>query len=296
MSTAIIKIDRFEPIFGLVLDSLDSPKSRAVYRTALRRFVGWYEGRGRPGLSKALVQGYKRELQGSGLAPRSVNLHLSSIRKLALEAGDNGLLDPNVAAAIGRVPGVKVKGRRLGNWLSVEEAQALLDTPDTSTVKGVRDRAILAVMLGGGLRRAEIASLTVGHLQQRDGRWAIVDLVGKGQRVRSVPIPSWVKDCVDDWLAVSGVEGGPVFRRVLKGDHVSGKSLTDRGVYHIVREYGVACHDLRRTFGNLSYKGGADLRQIQLSLGHSSIRTTEIYLATEQDFVNAPCDRLGLGV
>ncbi|MGD0773917.1 MAG: tyrosine-type recombinase/integrase [Candidatus Solibacter sp.] len=73
----------------------------------------------------------------------------------------------------------------------MRQAQTLLNTPDTSTTKGLRDRAILAVLLGCGLRRSEVAALTVGHVQQRDGRWCIVDLVGKQGRVRTIPMPTW---------------------------------------------------------------------------------------------------------
>ena len=69
---------------------------------------------------------------------------------------------------------VASKGVRLGNWLSIRQAQTLLNAPDATTTKGLRDRAILAVLLGCGLRRSEVAALTVPHVQQRDGRWCIV--------------------------------------------------------------------------------------------------------------------------
>jgi hypothetical protein len=94
---------------------------------------------------------------------------------------------------------IVIKGIRLGNWLSVKEAQTLLNTPDVTTTKGLRDRAILAVLLGCGLRRSEVAALTMGHVQQRDGRWCIVDLVGKNGRVRTIPMPTWVKVAQDAW-------------------------------------------------------------------------------------------------
>jgi hypothetical protein len=105
------------------------------------------------------------------------------VRKLAVEAADNGLLAPELASGIVRVKGVASKGVRLGNWLSIRQAQTLLNAPDATTTKGLRDRSILAVLLGCGLRRSEVAALTVGHVQQRDGRWCIVDLVGKHGRV-----------------------------------------------------------------------------------------------------------------
>jgi site-specific recombinase XerD len=83
------------------------------------------------------------------------------VRKLAVEAADNGLLAPELAAGITSVKGAKSKGVRVGNWLSVQQAQKLLNAPDVSTNKGLRDRAMLAVLLGCGLRRSEVAALTL---------------------------------------------------------------------------------------------------------------------------------------
>src|SRR5580693_8192672 len=103
---------------------------------------------------------------------------MSAIRKLAAEAADNGLIAPELAAGIARVKSAKSVGIRMGNWLSVRQAQSLLNAPDITTLKGQRDRAMLAVLLGCGLRRSEVAALTFSHLQQRDGRWCIVDLKG----------------------------------------------------------------------------------------------------------------------
>src|SRR5262245_43451944 len=82
---------------------------------------------------------------------------------------------------------------------------------------GLRDRAILGLLIGCGLRRDELANLTFGHLQQRDGRWVIVDIVGKGRRVRTVPVPGWAKLLVDRWAAAAGISEGLVCRRFRKG-------------------------------------------------------------------------------
>jgi site-specific recombinase XerD len=87
-----------------------------------------------------------------------------------------------LAAGIRRVKGVKKLGVRLGNWLTAEQGQALWQVPDRERLKGKRDRALLAVLLSCGLRRHELAELTFGHLQQREGHWAIVDLSGKAGR------------------------------------------------------------------------------------------------------------------
>lgn len=289
-----------QEIADLVLDGLDSEHSKRAYGKALLDFAVWYEQQGRPGLSKRVVQRYKAMLGESGLSSATVNLRLSAIRKLIMEAADNDLLDPNVAAAIGRIKGVKSAGVRLGNWLNKEQAQALINVPNPKTLKGARDRAILAVLIGTGIRRSEAARLTFAHIQQREGRWVILDLVGKRKRIRTVPMPSWAKAAIDHWAEKAGIGDGRVFRSFRRGDRISGHSMTAQAVYDVVKEHSetlgldIAAHDTRRTYAKLAERGGADLRQIQLSLGHASIKTTERYLGTEQDLVDAPCDRLGL--
>lgn len=298
---ALSERDGVRAVVGLVLDGLTSDHSRRAYGRALTDFLTWHQAQGRPMLSKATVQAYKVQLQREGLAPSTINLRLSAVRKLAQEAADNGLMDPVLAQGIARVKGVKTAGVRTGNWLTREQAQALLNAPDTATLKGLRDRAILAVLIGCGLRRSEAAALTVEHVQQREGRWVIVDLVGKGNRVRTVPMPSWSKAALDEWLEAAGITSGRVFRRIHRGGYVNGDRMTDQAIADVVRVYGraigadhLAAHDLRRTFAKLAHKGGAGLDQIQLSLGHASIRTTERYLGVEQDLTDAPCDHLGL--
>lgn len=235
------------------------------------------------------------------MSASSVNQRLSAIRKLAAEAADNGLLDAQIAGGIRAVKGSRQEGRRTGNWLTREEAQAWLAAPDNRTMRGRRDRALLAVLIGCGLRRSEAAHLTFGHVQQRDGRWVLVDLIGKRDKVRSVPMPNWAKVAIDGWSAASGLTDGPVFRAVNKGDQVVGGGITPQAIYNIIvgyagelQKHGVAPHDLRRTFAKLAHKGGAAIDQIQLSLGHESIQTTEEYLGVEQDLTDAPCDHLGL--
>jgi len=285
----------------MVLDGLPSEHSRRAYERALADFFHWHRGVGRPQLNKAVVQRYAAQLRDAGLSPSSINQRLSAIRKLAAEAADNGALDPVVANGIRAVKGARQEGRRTGNWLTREQAQSWLGAPNTRTLKGLRDRALLAVLIGCGLRRAEAAGLSFDHIQQRDGRWVLVDLIGKRDKVRSVPMPNWTKAAIDAWSSRAGIGGGLVFRAVNKGDHVVGDRVTPQAIRNIVAGYaerlkhaGVAPHDLRRTFAKLAYKGGAALDQIQLSLGHESIQTTENYLGIEQDLTDAPCGHLGV--
>jgi integrase len=289
-----------ERVLALVLDRVDSPRSKEAYGAAVKAFLVWYRRTDRERFDRASVMSYRAELLDAGRAPSTINQQLSAIRALAKEAGHAGLIDVAVVVGIDDVRGVKNAGTRTGNWLTLPQAQRLLDAPDTSIVKGVRDRAILALMLGCGLRRSEMAALEVRYVQQRDGRWVVVDLVGKGRRVRSVPMPSWAKAVLDVWLRWAGIADGRVFRSLRKGGRLDGSSMTDQAIADVVREYAgalgytTAAHDLRRTFAKLAMKGGSRLEQIQLSLGHASIRTTERYLGVEQDLTDAPCDHLGL--
>ena len=177
----------------------------------------------------------------------------------------------------------------------------MLDAPDVSTLKGLRDRAILALLLGCGLRRAEAAKLTFDGIQQRDGRWVLVDIIGKRNKVRSVPMPNWTKQAIDEYADSASLAQGTVFCRINKRGRITGQQMSEQAIYNVVLQYAaavglpkIAPHDLRRTFAKLAHKGGSGLDQIQLSLGHGSIQTTQRYLGVEQDLTDAPCDRLGL--
>src|SRR5450759_488950 len=215
--TVVPQAAHWQRLKRLVLDSVSSPITRRVYNLGLDEFFEWYGLEPRPGFTKATVCAWRVALELRGLGTVSINVRITAVRKLAVEAADNGLLAPELANGIARVKGVASKGVRLGNWLSIRQAQALLNAPDASITKGLRDRAILAILLGCGLRRSEVAALTMGHIQQRDGRWCIIDLRGKHGRVRTVPMPNWVKAAIDAWAVRAGVEDGHVFRSVNRG-------------------------------------------------------------------------------
>ncbi|HEY1207242.1 MAG: tyrosine-type recombinase/integrase [Bryobacteraceae bacterium] len=288
---------------ALVLDSVSSPITRRVYNLGLDEFIAWYGQAPRPGFTKATVNAWRTELEARGLGSVSINVRITAVRKLAVEAADNGLLAPELAAGITRVKGAKSTGVRVGNWLSIQQAQKLLNAPDVTTKKGLRDRAMLAVLLGCGLRRSEVAALTVRHIQQRDNRWCIVDLVGKHGRVRTIPMPTWVKVAIDAWTAAAGLTEGHVLRPVTRGDQVQGERMTEKVVWQLLQPYavaagvpGIAPHDLRRSCAKMCRAAGGELEQIQLLLGHASVQTTERYLGTKQDLVHAPNDGIKLRV
>ncbi|MEZ4682225.1 MAG: tyrosine-type recombinase/integrase [Caldilineaceae bacterium] len=300
MTQLIVSTSNIQPVIDLVCNAVSSDHTRRAYARALSDFITWHRSTGQQGFTKATVQAHIASLKDSGISASSINQRLTAIRKLALESADNGLIDESTARAIGRVEGIRKEGHRLGNWLSKEQAQTLLELPNAETVKGLRDRAILAVLLGCGLRREECATLTVEHIQQREGRWVIVDLVGKRSKTRSVPMPSWCKGAIDAYMAAAGVVDGLLFRSMRRGDKVVGEGMSAQAIFDVVKRYAAALgvdvrpHDLRRTFAKLAHKGKAGVDQIQLSLGHSSMQTTERYLGVEQDLHSAPCDNLGL--
>jgi len=252
----------FERIKALVLDTLSSPESRRAYGQALDDFFRWCETATVGEFSKAAVNAYRASLEARRLSPSTVNQRLSAIRKLAVEAADNGLMPPSVAAAISRVKGAKRAGVRTGHWLTREQAESLISAPNAATNKGKRDRALLAVLIGCGIRCRETAALTVEHSQLRDARWVIVDLIGKGGRVRTVPMPSWTKNAIDSWISIAEIIRGFVFRGVNKCGQVTGTCMTPRGIFEVVQRYGseigvskLAPHDLRRTFAKLAHTG-----------------------------------------
>jgi site-specific recombinase XerD len=288
---------------SLVLDSVSSPITKRVYNLGLDEFFEWFGQEPRPGFTKATVSAWRVALEARGLGSVSINVRITAVRKLAVEATDNGLLAPELAAGISRVKGAKSKGVRVGNWLSLRQSQALLNATDTTTKRGLRDRAMLAILLGCGLRRSEVAALTLGHIQQRDNRWCIIDLVGKHGRVRTIPMPTWVKGAIDAWTSAAGFSELPVLRRVSRGDQVQVAGLSEKVVWQLLKQYaaaagvpGIAPHDLRRSCAKLCRAAGGELEQIQLMLGHQSVQTTERYLGTKQDLVHAPNDGIKLRV
>jgi len=286
---------RLAELRRMVLNSVVSEHSKRNYAKALDDLFLFAASRP---LTRALLMEWRAAM--NKLSPSTVNVRLSAMRKLVTEARRNGMLGAEEAANLTEIPNIPEKGTRLGNWLTREQAKELLAVPDRSTIKGKRDYAILALLVGCALRRQELAELDVEKIQMREGRWVIVDLRGKGGRVRTVAIPIWVKHAIDAWIIAGNVEDGRLLRPVLKGGKVKGETLTDWSIWSVVersaKEIGIerfGAHDLRRTCAKLCRKNGGDLEQIKFLLGHSSIQTTERYLGSQQELAVAVNDGLG---
>src|ERR1022692_1684796 len=298
---SVLRLPDLEHAKAAVLNSLNSMDAKRGYRHAIDEFVDWYCSEPRLAFNRIVVLRYRSHLESRQLAPGTINLRLGAVRRLAYEAADCGLLSADLAAGIRRVKGVKKLGVRLGNWLTAEQGQALWQAPDCNQMKGKRDRALLALLLACGLRRHELAVLTVDHLQQREGHWAIVDLRGKAGHVRTIPVPDWVTDLLNDWTTAAGIKAGSLFRRVSSAGKVWGEAVTEKLVWHVVKEFAaeigvrkLAPHDLRRSCARLCRAAGGELEQIQFLLGHVSIQTTERYLGCTQRISSAVNDRIGI--
>ncbi len=286
-----------------VLSSLGAPSSQRSYSRSIDEFVQWYCSEPRLAFNRTVVLRYRIYLKERNLSPSTINVSLAAVRRLAYEAADSGLLSPELAAGIRHVKGAKPNGQTIGNWLTAAQGRALLQDPEPDGVRGKRDRAILAVLLGCGLRRKELVELTVEFLQIREDHWIIADLVGKGRRVRTVPMPAWVKLILDEWIQTAGVTSGRIFRRVNRYGGVWGDGVSPKVVCRVVKlaahreEIGqLAPHDLRRTCAKLCYQLGGELEQIQFLLGHASVKTTERYLGCKQKLRHAVNDQMGLEI
>jgi len=279
-----------------VLDSVVSPHSKRNYARALDHLFAFCASQP---LSRSILMEWRAGMEA--LSPSTINVRLSAVRKMVGEARHAGMIGQEEAASLTDIPNIRQKGTRLGNWLTHEQAKELLAVPDRSTLKGKRDYVILALLVGCALRRNELAELDVATIQQREGRWVLADLEGKGRRIRTVAIPIWVKLGINAWMTAAGIEDGRLLRSVSKSGKVNRDTLSDWAVWSIVeqssKQIGIehfGAHDLRRTCAKLCRKNGGDLEQIKFLLGHSSIQTTERYLGSDQEIAVAVNDNLGL--
>src|SRR5688572_8788411 len=297
----VLALPDLEQAKAAVLNSLTSACGQRTYDHAIREFVAWYCSEPRLAFNRTVVLRYRIHLEERQYAPATINLRLAAVRRVAYEAADAGLLSPELAAGIRRVKGVRRIGVRLGNWLTPEQSRRLLECATPLTPRELRDHAMLAMLIGCGLRRGELLALRVESIQQREEHWVVADLIGKGGHVRTVPIPTWVKTAVDAWTALVAITGGPVFRAINKSGRVWGDRMSPKVLWDVVRAAAaragidkLAPHDLRRTCARLCHLAGGELDQIQFLLGHVSIQTTERYLGCKQKLRIAVNDRLGI--
>lgn len=291
-------------------------------RHRLAKFTDWLAAQDQP-WHRPNLKAYRDHLLAH-YAPRTVRAHLSTIRGCyARLAKDNVTRDAlyTVAAQVTDSPTerkafvdetltrienaidpqkatvkVKVSQDRADAdqlRLTAEQASALMAAPGLRDLVGLRDTAVIALMLCTGIREAELSALDVDDLRQRlGGELALHVREGKGCKERLIPYGelSWVLAIVDRWLAAAGIEKGPVFRGIYKGgQRLRRGRLSVRAIQYVLTGYPVMVdgelvtvrpHDCRRTYARRLYEAGMDLVAIQQNLGHADVKTTLGYIGT----------------
>ena len=272
-----------------------SPHTLSAYGRDLAKLLTYAE---KQGISRAhtldlgAVTGFLGELSRAGLGARSAARHLSALRGFAKFLVREGVLhqDPTTLAARPRF------GRRLPRALSEAEMLRLLETPNVTSTRGLRDRAMLSLAYAAGLRVSELVGLRLGDVDLERG---IVSALGKGGKRRLVPLGDIALSHLEQYLAARSAEPSkrPTRRRdaTILFNSPRGGALTRQGFWKIVGRYARAAgirggahpHQLRHSFATHLLSGGADLRSVQTMLGHSNVATTEIYTHVTRDHVRS---------
>jgi integrase/recombinase XerD len=295
-----------DPLIDAYLDHLRveralSPNTVLAYATDLAKLARFAEERGATSpaaLNLGLVTGWLSVLARDGIGARSAARHLSALRGFAKFLVREGKLehDPTSLTARPRL------GRRLPRALGEAEVRRILDAPDTGTLRGLRDRAMLSVAYAAGLRVSELVRLELGDLDLERG---VVAALGKGGKRRLVPLGEVALAHLDAYLAArTEAETETTERRRKKARATArderllfrsprGGPLTRQAFWKIVGQHARAAgvrsgahpHQLRHSFATHLLGGGADLRSVQTLLGHANVVTTEIYTHVSRDHV-----------
>ena len=274
-----------------MLKGMDSPHTRDAYARWITRFLTWCnENNEQP--SRVAFVAWKNKLAEDGLAASSINQAMSAVRWFMREAEIAGAVSSTAARAMTSVKGVKTSGSDIGRWLTREEVEAIMEVSRDGN-RGKQMGAIVALGLGCAMRRDEVARAKWEDIKSNGGS-PYIQVVGKGGKKRHVPLSKWVQKSLHRWSEFSGKDGN-IIKGVSKHGHISKGSVSPQAIFlkvkSVAKEAGVgevAPHDLRRTWAQWAYKGGADLSQVSLILGHSSIKTTERYLGLHQVDLESP--------
>lgn len=236
-------------------------------------------------VSRELIAGWLVALEQAGLGARSAARHLSAVRGFAKFLLRERAIDHDPCALIERPK----LGRRLPRVLTIDDLARLLDAPEPSSFRGLRDRAMLHVAYGAGLRVSELVNLTLGDVERGRG---LVSALGKGSKRRLVPLGVPALAAIAAYLERRAEHPRAAATSVLFLSP-RGRALTRQGFWKSVVRYarGVGIdkpaspHKLRHSFATHLLQGGADLRSVQAMLGHADISTTEIYTHVAFDHV-----------
>ena len=257
-----------------------SANTLAAYRADLGGLARWLEARSvaLEAASRADLLAYLAERVAHGARPRSTARLLSSMRRLFawLLRERRIAADPSASIEPPRL------GRPLPKTMTEGEVEALLAAPDVATVRGLRDRTLLEVLYATGLRVSELVSLRHDQVNLRQG---VVRVVGKGNRERLVPLGAEAVAWLERWLAqgrpaLLGGRSLPTLFPTARGGALTRQAFWHR-VKRLARQAGIGAsispHTLRHAFATHLLNHGADLRVVQMLLGHSDVSTTQIY-------------------
>jgi site-specific recombinase XerD len=290
-----------------VINQKQNENTRQNYSSALSKFFSWYHKMGHSGLNREIIREYILYMEQTGYAKSTISTNLSITKQLFNELWKSGVIDNDTYAKLKEIRIKGQKGQKIKTWLNHKEAQLLMKSIRNKNDAAIRDKAILATMLGSGLRRFEVSELNCSQIGKVEQRWAFTNIKGKGERYRTVAIPEWSMNLIERWLEARNNLArnftDKLFFSIRKNGTLGNTKISPQAIRNITRDYSIKYlgkpvlpHDLRRSYAQLSYRAGAPLRQVQISLGHSSIRTTEIYLGLDQDFIKAPGDYIEIEI
>ena len=254
-----------------------SPNTVASYVRDVEGLLKAYEGYLPADIGTPEVEKYLSDRIQKGLSKRSQARLLSSLRSFFNWCIEEGDLKDNPCD---RIDAPKL-GKYLPAVLSVEEVDAIMESVDLKASSGLRDRAILEVLYGCGLRVSECTGLLLSHVHLDEG---YVDVIGKGNKQRIIPLGEMAAEAVRNYLPVRPEPSSRTYEDVLFLNHF-GRPLSRVSIFNLVKERAMAAgihkeispHTFRHSFATHLIEGGADLRIVQEMLGHESILTTEIY-------------------
>lgn len=298
-----------DQLVEMALATLNCENTRRVYRTRLRDYLLSQLPFTREGVA-AYIQQMRDRNMGEAVRLSA----MAAIRHLAKEAEIRHLITFDEYHQIKSVKGGKYERKKSGMWLTVAQVEELLSLPDRSNYYGVRDAAILSVLVGCGLRRDEILHLDWKQYQSREGRMCLVDVKGKGGKFRTVPVPLWCQTDIDVWNVTSQTQEPPPILGPLEAAQAANRAkhpatpgrfcgrLSSTRLAEIIIAYGVRLdvslrpHDLRRTLAKMMHRSGAGIEQIQYTLGHQHMQTTTLYLGSLLEIApgQAAVDRIGI--
>jgi integrase/recombinase XerC len=263
-----------------------SPNTVDAYRRDLGQFFTFADahGAGSPGsVDRRAARAYLAYLDAEGYSRRSISRKASAVRAFYADAGRRGIVESNPFEGVSRIK----LDRPLPHALPARAVVGGLDSIDTTTPLGIRDRALLEMLYATGMRISELTSLTV-----TDAGKDMVTVVGKGEKTRRIPVGRPARDAVrlyvdDARPSLAGKEAGEALWVGAKGG-----PLGQRGVRRVVRDrLATFPHALRHSFATHLLEGGADLRAVQDMLGHTDLATTQIYTAITRQHLRGTYDR-----